>query len=92
MKKWLILAVFLTPIIAFGAYEFIPKEYKAWDNLAVIKTSASDGSASEDVKVWRVDDKENPKVKCYVVYQLRSAINKASSGDSDVGISCVVVK
>lgn len=92
MKKWLILAVFCAPLVSFGAYNFIPKEYKSYENISVIKTSGTNGSASEDVRVWRVDDEKHPQIKCYIAYQFRAPINSAYSGESDLDISCVTVK
>lgn len=74
MKKYIVIAFILSPIIAFGATALI-KEYKPWDFMASIQTSNGG-----NVFIYKIDDPKDEKTKCYVFVNDKTNYN---------GISCV---
>jgi len=76
MKKLIFTLALLTPFAVFGATQAI-KEYNLWENFASLKVSSSNV-----VNFIKIDDPNDPTVKCYVAvsypYTEKAYINSMS--------------
>jgi len=81
MKKLIFALILVAPLAVFGATQVI-KEYKIYDNFASIQVSSSN-----NVNLIKVDDPNDPSIKCYV------AVSNVYTDKAFMsGISCVKVK
>ena len=81
MKKVIIALLVLAPVLTFGFISI--KEYKVWDNFASMQVSGSN-----TVNFIKVNDPDDPSIKCYVAvsmaYTEKAFINAMSCVKVDV--------